>query len=220
MSKTRFSIAASLLLGLSQITVQAQTYYGQGYTIISQEQGGNDLKVVVFKQLPKGNVKQAIEILLLGTGWQLAQEQAADPMIYKLYYQQLPEQKTAIGPMPLDEVLTWLAGPAWRLVIDPVNKLVSYEVRAPYRQSRKIVPKVEKQPEVETEIMFNEQLSDLSSILPVTETFIPIQPVSSTFQTQSIHHQSYQINPQLIIGRREIIAPDTSYTFQDFGVKK
>lgn len=216
MSKKQLTIAALLWLSMSQL--QAQTYYGQGYTIISEEQGGDDLAVVVFKQLPNGDVKQALEILLAGTSWQLAQEYAADPMIYKLYFQQLPEQKTAIGPMPLNEVLEWIAGPAWRLVIDPVNKLVSYEVKAPYRQSRKIIPKAA-QPEVETEAIISEQTVDLPSILTVSEPIEPVFTPPTMFKTMAFP-QNYQQNQQLVIGRREIIAPESSYTFQNFGVKK
>ena len=66
------------------------------------------------------------------TGWRLADRYAADDRIYRLYDQPLPEHKLRIGPMPLDQALTWIAGDGWALVVDPVNRLVSFEVEARY----------------------------------------------------------------------------------------
>ncbi|MFC2279288.1 MAG: hypothetical protein ACFNUL_08690, partial [Cardiobacterium hominis] len=62
----------------------------------------------------------------------LADRYAADDRIYRLYDQPLPEHKLRIGPMPLDQALTWIAGEGWALVVDPVNRLVSFEVRERY----------------------------------------------------------------------------------------
>lgn len=133
----------SLLLAVSlPVAAVAQDFYGRGYTIIAPEQGSNDLTAIVYRDLPAGNVKGALEILLSGTGWQLADAFAADPMIFRLYNQQLPEQKRKLGPISLNEALVWIGGPAWRLVVDPVNKLVSYEVKGPYRESRRVIPPV------------------------------------------------------------------------------
>lgn len=132
-------IASFTVIASSLICAQ-QHFYGNGYTIIAAEHSGDDLAVIVAKKLPAGNVENALQTLLAGTGWQLADGYAADPMIFRLYSQTLPDQKQQIGPMPLNEALVWIGGPAWRLVVDPVNKLVSYEVKTPYRQSRRILP--------------------------------------------------------------------------------
>ena len=107
-------------------------YYGNGYTIISQEHGNDDLQATVYRQLTPGTVGQALPQLLDGTGWRLADSHAADDRIYRLYNQPLPEHKLRIGPMPLDQALTWIAGDGWALVVDPVNRLVSFEVEARY----------------------------------------------------------------------------------------
>lgn len=107
-------------------------YYGSGYTIISQAHGNDDLQATVYRQLTSGTVGQALPQLLDGTGWRLADRYAADDRIYRLYDQPLPEHKLRIGPMPLDQALTWIAGEGWALVVDPVNRLVSFEVEARY----------------------------------------------------------------------------------------
>lgn len=107
-------------------------YYGSGYTIISQAHGNDDLQATVYRQLTPGTVGQALSQLLDGTGWRLADRYAADDRIYRLYDQPLPEHKLRIGPMQLDQALTWIAGEGWALVVDPVNRLVSFEVEARY----------------------------------------------------------------------------------------
>lgn len=113
-------------------TVPRGEYYGSGYTIISQAHAGDDLLATVYRQLTPGTVGQALPQLLDGTGWRLADRYAADDRIYRLYDQPLPEHKLRIGPMPLDQALTWIAGDGWALVVDPVNRLVSFEVEARY----------------------------------------------------------------------------------------
>ncbi|SUO96627.1 hypothetical protein [Suttonella ornithocola] len=120
-------------------SVEAKDLYGKGYTIISESKSSDDLQVIVYKNLNNGTVKAALEELLLGTGWKLADEYAADPMIFKLYNQSLPEQKQHLGPIQLNDALVWIGGNAWQLIVDPVNKLISYEVKAPYRQTRKYI---------------------------------------------------------------------------------
>lgn len=107
-------------------------YYGPGYTLISAAGDDSDLQTVVYRQLYPGTVGQALPQLLEGTGWRLADSYAADVRIYRLYNQPLPEHKLRIGPMALDKALTNLAGDGWELVVDPVNRLVSFEVRERY----------------------------------------------------------------------------------------
>ena len=128
----RLLTATLMLLAASAAAAPQGEYYGSGYTIISQEHGNDDLQATVYRQLTPGTVGQALPQLLDGTGWRLADSHAADDRIYRLYNQPLPEHKLRIGPMPLDQALTWIAGDGWALVIDPVNRLVSFEVEARY----------------------------------------------------------------------------------------
>ena len=129
----RLLTATLLVLAASAAAAAPQgEYYGSGYTIISQAHGNDDLQATVYRQLAPGTVGQALPQLLDGTGWRLADRYAADDRIYRLYDQPLPEHTLRIGPMPLDQALTWIAGEGWALVVDPVNRLVSFEVEARY----------------------------------------------------------------------------------------
>lgn len=48
-----------------------------------------------------------------------------------LFSRFLPAVQHQLGPMALLDALTILGGPAWRLVIDPVERSVCYALRAP-----------------------------------------------------------------------------------------
>ena len=122
--------ALALALG-----AQAQTYYGNGYTII--EKGTVDdrlsgLDAMVFKTIDAYSVQEGLEQLLQGSGWALAGADNADPQIWRLYRQPWPDNKRSINPMPLSQALAWVAGDGWSLVVDPVNRLVSFEINVRY----------------------------------------------------------------------------------------
>ena len=124
--------ALALALG-----AQAQTYYGNGYTII--EKGTVDdrlsgLDAMVFKTIDAYSVQEGLEQLLQGSGWALAGADNADPQIWRLYRQPWPDNKRSINPMPLARALSWVAGDGWSLVVDPVNRLVSFEVNVRYAE--------------------------------------------------------------------------------------
>lgn len=122
--------ALALALG-----AQAQTYYGNGYTIV--EQGTVDdrlsgLDAMVFKTIDAYSVQEGLEQLLQGSGWALAGADNAGPQIWRLYRQPWPDNKRSINPMPLSQALSWVAGDGWSLVVDPVNRLVSFEINVRY----------------------------------------------------------------------------------------
>lgn len=113
----------------------AQTYYGNGYTIVEGTDSGqlaSDLDAKVFKTINAYSVEDGLRQLLSGSGWELAQPMYADPQIWRLYRQPWPDNKRTISPMPLGEALSWVAGDGWALVVDPVNRLISFEVAPRY----------------------------------------------------------------------------------------
>lgn len=125
----------SVVVAASVFAGQAQTYYGNGYTIV--EQGTVDdrlsgLDAVVFKSINAYSVQEGLEQLLQGSGWALAGADNADPQIWRLYRQPWPDNKRTLNPMPLSQALSWVAGDGWSLVVDPVNRLVSFEVHSRY----------------------------------------------------------------------------------------
>ena len=81
-------------------------------------------------------VGQAVEHLLQSSGYRLSPQQAAEPTRQSLLNLPLPEPHRKLGPMPLKTALETLAGPAFRLVEDPVHRLVSFERCAPARYGR------------------------------------------------------------------------------------
>ncbi len=91
------------------------------------------LSVRVSVQFPASVVLvgQAVEYLLQPSGYRLASDAVADPARAILLRLPLPEPHRALGPMPMRTALETLAGPAFRLVEDPLHRLVSFERCAP-----------------------------------------------------------------------------------------
>ncbi|MCP5451541.1 MAG: hypothetical protein H6972_13540 [Gammaproteobacteria bacterium] len=110
----------------------AQTLHN-GYALIDEAPVATDLAQTVYRTVQGPTVGQGLYELLTGTGYRLAEPRAADPAIERLYVQPYPEAQREVGPVELGIALERLAGPAWRLVVDPVNRLVSFERRPLYQ---------------------------------------------------------------------------------------
>lgn len=123
-----------LTISVCSFVAQAEQYYGSGYTIIksAQVQHGSDIDVIVYKNITAKKVKYGLLQLLKGSGWQLADNSSADPHITRLYNQDYPDFKRVLRPIKLSDALQYIAGNAWNLVIDPVNKKVSFELKNNY----------------------------------------------------------------------------------------
>lgn len=82
------------------------------------------LAAPVFSVLPASvtRIGEAIETLLGPSGYRLA-----SPFAAELLDLPLPEAHRTLGPLPLRTALAILAGPAFRLVEDPVHRLISFE---------------------------------------------------------------------------------------------
>ena len=87
------------------------------------------LSTIVTVNLPArvSNVGGAVQHLLKGSGYRLAAEAAADPDRLHLLRLPLPEPHRHLGPMSLQDALETLGGPAYRLVEDPLHRLISFE---------------------------------------------------------------------------------------------
>ena len=72
-------------------------------------------------------IGEAVEILLGPSGYRLASPLAAATERVALLDLPLPEAHRTLGPLPLRTALAILAGPAFRLVEDPVHRLISFE---------------------------------------------------------------------------------------------
>lgn len=92
------------------------------------------LDVVVTVVFPEQltTVDEALHYVLRRSGYRLASAEAADPATSVLANQPLPEVHRRLGPITVARALSTLAGPAWTMVIDPVHRLVSFELAQEY----------------------------------------------------------------------------------------
>jgi conjugative transfer region protein (TIGR03748 family) len=94
----------------------------------------NPLQTIVSLIFP-GQIRTvgaALNHVLARSGWTLAPTHASDPTIPHLLNLPLPESQRSLGPIALFDALAVLCGEAYVIVVDPVNRLVSCELRAPY----------------------------------------------------------------------------------------
>ena len=73
-------------------------------------------------------VGKAVDYLLERSGYQLSDRSTADTAREALLALPLPAVHRSLGPVSLQMALETLAGPAFRLVEDPVHRLVSFEL--------------------------------------------------------------------------------------------
>ncbi len=88
------------------------------------------LSVVITRNLPKhvNTVGRAITHLLDGSGYRLLSPKLADSYRSHLFAMPLPQVQRQLGPLSLRQALELLGGPAFRLVIEPTYRLVSFEL--------------------------------------------------------------------------------------------
>ncbi len=78
---------------------------------------------------------QAFAYLIQRTGYKLAPIENSDPLLPILLVSDVPEVHREIGPIKIIDAMKSLAGEPWEFVVDPVNRLVSFELRPKYRDS-------------------------------------------------------------------------------------
>ena len=70
---------------------------------------------------------EAVRYLLQRSGYRLANAESIGPETVALFALPLPAVHRSLGPMRLRDALETLAGPAFRLVQDPVHRLITFE---------------------------------------------------------------------------------------------
>ncbi|MCH9699261.1 MAG: pili assembly chaperone [Gammaproteobacteria bacterium] len=93
------------------------------------------LTVMIKVTIPKPiqTVGDAIRHLLRPSGYSLARFDAQGPDVFQLLNLPLPAVHRKLGPMPLQQALLTLASPAFRLYIDPVHRLIAYDLKPDYQ---------------------------------------------------------------------------------------
>lgn len=77
-------------------------------------------------------VDEALRYVLRRSGYRPTSAEATDPASAVLAKQPLPEVHRRLGPITVARALSTLAGPAWSVVVDPVHRLVSFELAQNY----------------------------------------------------------------------------------------
>lgn len=92
------------------------------------------LQTVIQVQFPQQvtTVGEALDYLLLRSGYRLAETRAMDPGMRILLSRPLPEVHRTLGPITIEEALKTLAGHVYRLVVDPLNRLIAFDVKDKY----------------------------------------------------------------------------------------
>ncbi|MDD2001995.1 PilL N-terminal domain-containing protein [Pseudomonas putida] len=104
------------------------------YTLVStrptleQRQPLFQLITVQIAPALHATVGDALRHVLQRSGYSLCANRAE---VTTLFSRPLPAVQHQLGPMALLDALTILGGPAWRLVIDPVQRSACYALRAP-----------------------------------------------------------------------------------------
>ncbi len=133
------SSMSPLLAGATDLAVRsgyaALSRYALEKTTPSPAQS-QPLNTVVRITIPPNvsTVGGAMRYLLRRSGYALAPAASADPAMRGLLGLPLPEVHRHLGPTSVTTGLLTLAGPAWRLVTDPVHRLVSFELTEKYRR--------------------------------------------------------------------------------------
>ncbi|MGH8549964.1 MAG: hypothetical protein ACREEM_01115 [Blastocatellia bacterium] len=99
----------------------------------------NLLRVMISVTLPEEvvTVEQAIQHLLRRSGYRFARPDTQLTPVAELLHKILPQVHRQLGPMPLEEALRALTGPAFDLVIDPVPREVSYQLAKAFEPAPK-----------------------------------------------------------------------------------
>lgn len=137
--RSLFICTSLLVSGVLAAPAQAQT---QSYAVITPTATADQrdlLAVVVSLKFPPTvtTVGEALTTLLERSGYRLAYGDNTDPQLPTLMHLPLPQVHRAMGPIRLRDALQALAGGAWILVEDPVNRLVSFDLDARFRGAAK-----------------------------------------------------------------------------------
>jgi type IV pili sensor histidine kinase/response regulator len=102
----------------------------QSVRLQATDQQTDLLSNIVQLELPEDvqTIGQAIAQLLEGSGYRLLSAKLAEPYRTVLFAMPLPEVQRRLGPISLRQALQLLSGPAFRTVINPSYRLVSFEL--------------------------------------------------------------------------------------------
>lgn len=113
---------------MSQPLVQTGRYTAVAPVATPAQQ--EPLRAIVTVKLPETvtTIGAAVERVLSGTGYALHDMNGANPEEANLLSRPLPDVQRSLGPITLLDALEVLAGPAFRVQIDRVHRLIGFEL--------------------------------------------------------------------------------------------
>ena len=126
------AICLTGICSVASVNLQANDIQVGRYSLFAAtptEAQADPLQGTITVQFPDRvrTVGDAVKHLLQQSGYRLAGSGATGTASAYLMALPLPAVHRRVGPMPLKRALETLAGPAYRLVEDPVHRLVAFE---------------------------------------------------------------------------------------------
>lgn len=128
---------------------QVELRYGR-YTLVSTAPTTEQqdlLAQIIDVSIPSSlnpSVQDALHYLLLRSGYSLCPDTSS---ITVLFSRPLPAAHYRLGPIPLRNALQVLAGPAWQLTVNDVNRSVCFEQQNSGTRTTPITPAPSREPE-------------------------------------------------------------------------
>jgi len=126
------AICLAGICSVASVNLQASDIQVGRYSLFATtptEAQADPLQAMITVQFPDRvrTVGDAVKHVLRQSGYRLSGSEATGPASAYLMALPLPVVHRSVGPMPLKRALETLAGPAFRLIEDPVHRLVAFE---------------------------------------------------------------------------------------------
>ena len=120
------------ICSVASVNLQASDIQVGRYSLFATtptEAQADPLQATITVQFPDRvrTVGDAVKHVLRQSGYRLSRSETTGPASAYLMALPLPAVHRSVGPMPLKGALETLAGPAFRLIEDPVHRLVVFE---------------------------------------------------------------------------------------------
>lgn len=126
-------VAATAICLVGSMNLQANDVQVGRYSLLSAtltEAQANLLATIITVSFPERivTVGEAVQYLLQRSGYRLATAPVTTPETAELLTLPLPAVHRQLGPITLTQALETLVGPVFRLIHDPVHRLISFEL--------------------------------------------------------------------------------------------
>lgn len=126
-------VAATAICLVASVNLQANDVQVGRYSLLAAtptEAQANLLATTITVSFPARivTVGEAVQYLLQRSGYRLAAGDVVAPETADLLTLTLPAVHRQLGPITLTQAMETLVGPAFRLIHDPVHRLISFEL--------------------------------------------------------------------------------------------